>query len=166
MDNLSMSQLVFLMDTSRTHRSRHKNERDWMQTFCEDVVEPLFKSELPEHAPSALNSSPALPSPMTPPLPVLHPCLVLVPTIHRLLPQQDYEVRQQTNAPARTRWLSLSFAHKKSQERAESTGAIQDKALQRALTWRISMSRAWKGNNPVSDCGGKSTCSTLQTGQT
>ncbi|KAG0695151.1 hypothetical protein DFH29DRAFT_1083476 [Suillus ampliporus] len=44
MDKLSMSQLVSLMDISRTHRTRHKSERDWMQTFCEDIVEPLYMS--------------------------------------------------------------------------------------------------------------------------
>ncbi|KAI5888820.1 uncharacterized protein SCHCODRAFT_02602164 [Schizophyllum commune H4-8] len=29
-------------------KARQDDERDWMQVFCEDVVEPLFKSTLPE----------------------------------------------------------------------------------------------------------------------
>jgi hypothetical protein len=41
MDKLSMWQLVSLMDTSRTEiTTRPKNGSDWMQKFCEDVVEP------------------------------------------------------------------------------------------------------------------------------
>ena len=45
MDKLSMWQLVSLMDTSRAdtmQKTAPKNERDWMQKFCEDVVEPLW----------------------------------------------------------------------------------------------------------------------------
>jgi hypothetical protein len=48
-------------------------------------------------------------------------------------------------APTRTRSLSVSLAQEKEKERAASVGATQDKALQRALTRQISMSRAWKG---------------------
>lgn len=39
----------------------------------------------------------------------------------------------------------MSLAQEKEKERAASVGATQDKALQRALTRQISMSRAWKG---------------------
>ncbi|KAG2055867.1 hypothetical protein BDR06DRAFT_953706 [Suillus hirtellus] len=43
MDNISfLSPLVSLLNTSRTEiATRNKNERDWMQKFCRDVVEPL-----------------------------------------------------------------------------------------------------------------------------
>ncbi|KAG2336597.1 hypothetical protein BDR05DRAFT_1005729 [Suillus weaverae] len=50
-----------------------------------------------------------------------------------------------TRAPARTRSLSSSLSQEKEKERAASVSATQDKALQRALTRQISMSRAWKG---------------------
>jgi hypothetical protein len=39
----------------------------------------------------------------------------------------------------------VSLAQEKEKERAASVGATQDKALQRALTRQISMSRGWKG---------------------
>jgi hypothetical protein len=45
MDKLSMWQLVSLTDASRTQavqKTGHKNERDWMQKFCEEIVEPLW----------------------------------------------------------------------------------------------------------------------------
>ncbi|KAJ7114114.1 hypothetical protein C8R44DRAFT_231200 [Mycena epipterygia] len=41
MDKLSMWQLVSTLDEGLLHR---KGERDWMQMFCEDVVEPRFKT--------------------------------------------------------------------------------------------------------------------------
>ncbi|KAJ7777176.1 hypothetical protein B0H16DRAFT_1504581, partial [Mycena metata] len=37
MDKMSMWQLVSTLDTGLLHRNE---ERDWMQVFCEDVVEP------------------------------------------------------------------------------------------------------------------------------
>jgi hypothetical protein len=37
MDKLSMWQLVSTLDEGLLHR---KDDRDWMQVFCEDVVEP------------------------------------------------------------------------------------------------------------------------------
>jgi len=52
-----------------------------------------------------------------------------------------------TKAPVRARSLSVSLAQEKEKERAASVGANQDKALQRALTRQISMSRVWKGKD-------------------
>ncbi|KAI1793673.1 DNA replication regulator SLD3-domain-containing protein [Ganoderma leucocontextum] len=59
MDKLAMWQLMQAVDSSlgrgETSRSavgkekdKQKDDRDWMQAFCEDVVEPLFKAKLPE----------------------------------------------------------------------------------------------------------------------
>ncbi|KAI5832269.1 hypothetical protein K523DRAFT_414285 [Schizophyllum commune Tattone D] len=70
MDKLSMWQLVRGLDddrrsegasmpaglrakpnkggATRNGKTRQDDERDWMQVFCEDVVEPLFKPTLPE----------------------------------------------------------------------------------------------------------------------
>ncbi|KAG0709383.1 hypothetical protein DFH29DRAFT_228270 [Suillus ampliporus] len=149
MDKLSMWQLVLLMDTSRTHGNRHKNEHDWMQKFCEDVVEPLFKSKLPEQC-TLLRSKlfPNSPFSDEPPSPG--------PSTEKSLsgsrPHNSSSTTAPgrrstatTNAPARNRSLSVSLAQEKEKERAASVGATQDKTLQRALTRQISMSRAWKG---------------------
>ncbi|CCL99511.1 uncharacterized protein FIBRA_01529 [Fibroporia radiculosa] len=60
MDRLSVWQLVAKLDAEPAQRDRStysqqdkgkqkaSNERDWMQIFCEDVVERLFKDKLPE----------------------------------------------------------------------------------------------------------------------
>ncbi|TBU43733.1 hypothetical protein BD309DRAFT_85764 [Dichomitus squalens] len=60
MDKLAMWQLMQSVDSS-LNRGRHMSgsaadkgkgkqtdDRDWMQIFCEDVVEPLFKEKLPD----------------------------------------------------------------------------------------------------------------------
>ncbi|KIJ55839.1 hypothetical protein M422DRAFT_774740 [Sphaerobolus stellatus SS14] len=53
MDKLSLWQLVSSLGDSissqtSTSQPTHKTQRDWMQIFCEDVVEPLFRDSLPE----------------------------------------------------------------------------------------------------------------------
>ncbi|KAL1690827.1 DNA replication regulator SLD3-domain-containing protein [Schizophyllum commune] len=48
MDKLSMWQLVRGLEDDRRSEVQQDDERDWMQVFCEDVVEPLFKPTLPE----------------------------------------------------------------------------------------------------------------------
>ncbi|KAJ6621451.1 hypothetical protein B0H10DRAFT_987545 [Mycena sp. CBHHK59/15] len=45
MDKLSMWQLVGTLEEGLLHRN--KGDRDWMQSFCEDVVEPRFGATLP-----------------------------------------------------------------------------------------------------------------------
>ncbi|KAG1759292.1 hypothetical protein EDD22DRAFT_906895 [Suillus occidentalis] len=150
MDKLSMWQLVSLMDTSRTEiTTRPKNERDWMQKFCEDVVEPQFKSKLPEQC--ALLRSKLFPnSPFSdePPSPGPSTKKSLSGSRSHHSSSTSAAGSQSgvtTRAPTRTRSLSVSLAQEKEKERAASVGATQDKALQRALTRQISMSRAWKG---------------------
>ncbi|KAG2135199.1 uncharacterized protein EDB93DRAFT_1242585 [Suillus bovinus] len=153
MDKLSMWQLVSLMDTSRNEiTTRNKNERDWMQKFCEDVVEPLFKSKLPEQC-TLLRSKlfPNSPFSNEPPSPG--------PSTEKSFPRsRSHHHSSSTTAtgsqsgvtarvPARTRSLSVSLAQEKEKERAASVGATQEKALQRALTRQISMSRTWKGKD-------------------
>ncbi|KAG1742001.1 hypothetical protein EDB19DRAFT_1907773 [Suillus lakei] len=149
MDKLSMWQLVSLMNISRTETTtRHKNERDWMQKFCEDVVEPLFKSKLSEQC--ALLRSKLFPnSPFSdePPSPGPSTEKALRGSRSHHSSTTTAVGRVTTNAPARTRSLSVSLAQEKEKERAASVGATQDKALQRALTRQISMSRAWKGKD-------------------
>ncbi|KAM5545732.1 hypothetical protein V8D89_000770 [Ganoderma adspersum] len=59
MDKLAMWQLMQAVDSSLGRgetsisaigkgKQKQKDDRDWMQVFCEDVVEPLFKAKLPE----------------------------------------------------------------------------------------------------------------------
>ncbi|KAJ3830319.1 hypothetical protein F5878DRAFT_523485 [Lentinula raphanica] len=49
MDKLSMWQLMGDLDMDERVRATSKanNELDWIQLFCQDIVEPLFKSVLP-----------------------------------------------------------------------------------------------------------------------
>ncbi|KAI6030901.1 hypothetical protein F5J12DRAFT_803771 [Pisolithus orientalis] len=47
MDKLSTWQLISKMDSQGMHGASSE-ERDWMQTFCEDVVEPQFKTTFPD----------------------------------------------------------------------------------------------------------------------
>ncbi|KAG1821058.1 uncharacterized protein BJ212DRAFT_1426765 [Suillus subaureus] len=152
MDKLSTWQLVSLMTTSHTEiTTRNKNERDWMQKFCEDVVEPLFKSKLPEQC-TLLRSKlfPSSPFSDEPPSPGS--------STEKSVPGSRSHHSSSTTAagpqiggtakaPVRTRSLSVSLAQEKEKERAASVGATQDKTLQRALTRQISMSRAWKGKD-------------------
>ncbi|KAG1904243.1 uncharacterized protein F5891DRAFT_1013549 [Suillus fuscotomentosus] len=152
MDKLSMWQLVSLMNTSRTEiATRNKNECDWMQKFCEDVVEPLFKSKLPEQCAllhsklfpnSPFSDEPPSPGPSTGKS--LHGSRSHYSSSTTATGSQS---GMTTGAPARTRSLSISLAQEKEKERAASVGATQDKALQRALTRQISMSRTWKGKD-------------------
>ncbi|KAG1866203.1 hypothetical protein F4604DRAFT_1779315 [Suillus subluteus] len=152
MDKLSTWQLVSLMNTSRTEiMTRHKNERDWMQKFCEDVVEPLFKSKLPEQCAllrsklfpsSPFSDEPSSPGPST------EKSVSESRSRHSSsTTAAGLQSGGTTKAPVRTRSLSVSLAEEKEKERAASVGATQDKALQRALTRQISMSRAWKGKD-------------------
>ncbi|KAH9933696.1 hypothetical protein B0H21DRAFT_759915 [Amylocystis lapponica] len=51
MDKLSMWQLMTSLDEEESRHSKGKqnaDHHDWMQAFCTDVVEPLFKPALPE----------------------------------------------------------------------------------------------------------------------
>lgn len=152
MDKLSMWQLVSLTNTSRTEiTSVHNNERDWMQNFCEDIVEPLFKSKLPDQC-ALLRSKlfPSSPFSDEPPSPGLSTKKSL-PGSHSYHSSSTTTAGSQsggtTKAPVRSRSLSVSLAQEKEKERAASVGVTQDKALQRALTRQISMSRAWKGKD-------------------
>ncbi|KAG2035785.1 hypothetical protein BDR03DRAFT_961536 [Suillus americanus] len=152
MDKLSTWQLVSLMNTSRTEITTHyKNEHDWMQKFCEDIVEPLFKSKLPEQC--ALLRSKLFPSsPFSDELPSPGPSTEKSVMGSRSRHSSSATAAGSQNggmtkAPVRTRSLSVSLAEEKEKERAASVSATQDKALQRALTRQISMSRAWKGKD-------------------
>ncbi|RDX44496.1 hypothetical protein OH76DRAFT_1095240 [Lentinus brumalis] len=57
MDKMAMWQLMQSVDSSLDRgqarksgkgKEKAQDDRDWMQAFCEDVVEPLFKEKLPE----------------------------------------------------------------------------------------------------------------------
>jgi len=132
MDKLSMWQLVSSTDTSRTEtiqRTGHKNERDWMQEFCEEVVEPLWvltshlsvprliilgsnrnsRRNALSSAPNCSQTLPSLMSPFLPDHPQENPSPVLAPINRRLLhraQQQDHRA-QQREMPAHALVLFL-----------------------------------------------------------
>ncbi|KAJ7230433.1 hypothetical protein GGX14DRAFT_486129, partial [Mycena pura] len=49
MDKLSTWQLLNTLDTGLRHRASASDDRDWMQAFCADIVEPRFGATLSEH---------------------------------------------------------------------------------------------------------------------
>ncbi|KAK0444404.1 hypothetical protein EV421DRAFT_1890578 [Armillaria borealis] len=117
MDKLSMWQLINVVERSRT-------ELDWIQRFFRDVVEPQFKTSLPDQ------------------------CSLLHSKIFRTSIFSDDEtashssVQARSLARSRSRSLSVSLAQEKERERAESVGAISKK---RVLNREVSMSRVFKG---------------------
>jgi hypothetical protein len=124
MDKLSMWQLVSLMDTSRTEITTHpKNDRDWMQKFCEDVVEPQFNSKLPEQR-ALLRSKLFSNSPFSdePPSPGPSTKKSLSGSRSRHLSLTSAAGLQSgvtTKAPARTRSLSVTCPGKRKRTRSK-----------------------------------------------
>ncbi|KAG5222617.1 hypothetical protein IMY05_C2478001300 [Salix suchowensis] len=120
-----------------------KDDLDWMQTFCQDVVEPQFKSSLPEvcelfrskvfqtsvfsDGTSTRSSSPDRDVEATAP---------------SVIPEGDGQERassSRTLSRARSRSLSVSLAQEE-KARAASVGFVKKRVLNR----EVSMSRAFK----------------------
>ncbi|KAG0694041.1 hypothetical protein DFH29DRAFT_1083974 [Suillus ampliporus] len=95
-----------------------------MQRFCEDVVEPLFKSKLPEQYSLRSKLCPSSPFSDEPPSPA--PSIDKTLPGSRAYPSSTTVAGQQsaatTNAPARNRSLSASLAQEKEKERCSKRG--------------------------------------------
>ncbi|KAJ6485558.1 hypothetical protein C8R45DRAFT_997003 [Mycena sanguinolenta] len=133
MDKLSMWQLVNTLDHGMLHH--RKENRDWMQVFCEDVVEPRFSATLPAqiellrskifpHSPFSDSSDSenggATSSKRAPILEVKKTTL-------------------EQPARSRSRSLSVTLAEEREREREGSVGARR-----RVLNREVSMKRAFK----------------------
>ncbi|OCH95594.1 hypothetical protein OBBRIDRAFT_745341 [Obba rivulosa] len=159
MDKLSMWQLMASLDgtaggtpgkptASRPDvkgKQKAEDERDWMQIFCEDVVERLFRNKLPEQC-SLLRSKVFQDSPFSdfsdgpdqspPPSP---------PQKHKRLKQpaalQDGEKKGDT----RSRSRSLSMSLEQERERSRSASVDPGNMRKRVLAREVSMSKGFKG---------------------
>ncbi|KAF8452540.1 hypothetical protein L210DRAFT_846508 [Boletus edulis BED1] len=166
MDKLSMWQLVINMNDL----NKNRDERDWMQAFCENVVERQFKSTLPDmcallrrklfpHSPfSADDDTDTRSSPESQVAGSNHPR----PSRKLARSSTSTSVSQSKSKPnpkpiqrsssvvshttasdarSRSRSLSVSLAQDASARRSSSTSGT---SLKRALSREVSMSRGFK----------------------
>ncbi|KIJ19551.1 hypothetical protein PAXINDRAFT_108956 [Paxillus involutus ATCC 200175] len=154
MDKLSTWQLVSLMDDAHKHTERLPDQRDWMQTFCEEVVERQFKSTLPDlcallrkklfpHSPfdDDANDTDPLSSPSSP---RAGPNKAVPAAESSKGVQRSSSVLSHTansESRKRSRSLSVSLAQDASNRRATSSTSS---SLKRALSREVSMLRAFK----------------------
>ncbi|KAF9469588.1 hypothetical protein BDZ94DRAFT_1303288 [Collybia nuda] len=154
MDKLSMWQLVAGLERAEVKASTKNDERDWSQMFFGDIVEPRFKSQLPElcslfrskifpNSPfssgsaSSLQTSPASSRAASPEIPKR-------PTSRAGSSRQTSPALSTASSKsrplARSRSLSVTLALE--QERERSVGLAASK--KRVLNREISMSRVFK----------------------
>ncbi|KAF8556631.1 hypothetical protein OG21DRAFT_1482977 [Imleria badia] len=170
-DKLSTWQLVINMKDS--NKPANKDERDWMQAFCENVVERQFKSTLPDlcallrrklfpHSPFSDddNDTETRSSPGSQMAGAAHPRphrkLARSSTTtsvsqskgklnHKPLQRSSSVVSHTTasDTRSRSRSLSVSLAQDACARRSNSTSGTSS-SLKRALSREVSMSRAFK----------------------
>ncbi|KIK99522.1 hypothetical protein PAXRUDRAFT_505892 [Paxillus rubicundulus Ve08.2h10] len=154
MDKLSTWQLVSLMDGVHKHTERTPDQRDWMQIFCEQVVERQFKSTLPELC--ALLRSKLFPHSLfdddvdaidplsSPSSPRADPNKAFPAAESSKGVQRSSSVLSHTassESGKRSRSLSVSLAQDASNRRTTSSTSS---SLKRALSREVSMLRAFK----------------------
>ncbi|KAJ7663892.1 hypothetical protein DFH06DRAFT_1087709 [Mycena polygramma] len=147
MDKLSMWQLVNHLDEGLLHRN---GERDWMQVFCEDVVEPRFAKTIPEqitllrskifpNSPFSDSSDSEDGRATSPDIPTKRARSVADPgpsTSAAPVPRKTLE------EPGRSRSRSLSVTLAEEREREQREGSVGTK--RRVLNREVSMKRAFK----------------------
>ncbi|KAK0190564.1 hypothetical protein F5146DRAFT_930988 [Armillaria mellea] len=154
MDKLSMWQLIDVVEQSPTPSKDDKEaELDWIQRFFRDVIEPQFKTSLPDQCSllhskifrtsifsddeTESHSSGRSPSPEIQAQKHPSPALSIASSSTR-------EVQARSLARSRSRSLSVSLAQEKERERTESVGTNSKK---RVLNREVSMSRVFKGKS-------------------
>ncbi|KZT70647.1 hypothetical protein DAEQUDRAFT_756255 [Daedalea quercina L-15889] len=170
MDKLSMWQLMSALDAQDAERQwersagakgkgKGEDERDWMQIFCEDVIELRFKAQLPDLCKllrskvfqdssftddpgSPLSTPPASPRPAPKRLKstassaqTQHSSTSRIQSRTQDIPPDPHELQR-----ARSRSLSLSLE----QERARSL-SISAGTRKRTIVREVSMTTAFKG---------------------
>ncbi|KAG7447555.1 uncharacterized protein BT62DRAFT_993235 [Guyanagaster necrorhizus] len=172
MDKLSMWQLINIVEqSSASSKDDKENVLDWIQRFFRDVVEPQFKTSLPDQC-SLLHSKifrtsifsddeTTSRSSSRSPSPESQPPKELLPRPKRartstadntrdrhpspalsVTSSSAREVQPRSLARSRSRSLSVSLAQEKERERAESVGTNSKK---RVLNREVSMSMVFKG---------------------
>ncbi|KAJ7483311.1 hypothetical protein FB451DRAFT_1234085 [Mycena latifolia] len=152
MDKLSMWQLVTTLDEGLLHR---KGDRDWMQTFFEDVVEPRFgttvstqtallKSKIYPHSPFSDFSDSEEERASSPDIPTDRARSVSVARTDRGTSVSAAAPHRKTLAePARSRSRSLSITLAQEREREQQReGSVG--AKRKVLNREVSMKRAFK----------------------
>ncbi|KAI0324047.1 hypothetical protein GY45DRAFT_1263602 [Cubamyces sp. BRFM 1775] len=153
MDKLAMWQLLQSSAANGLGQDKQKDDRDWMQAFCEDVVEPLFKDKLPELCalfrsklfPDTANSDtdtldlspPASPKPAT---------KRLKSTTSAASTSSAAASKAKNDAAQRARSRSLSVSLEQEQrERSRSVSIGPGGLRKRAIVREISMTTVFKG---------------------
>ncbi|KAJ6568379.1 hypothetical protein DFH09DRAFT_433930 [Mycena vulgaris] len=153
MDKLSMWQLVSNLDEGLLHR---KDDRDWMQVFCEDVVEPRFgttisaqtallRSKIFPHSPFSDFSDSEEEGATSPDIPVDRARSMSVATADRGASASAAAAapRKTLAEPARSRSRSLSITLAQEREREQRReGSVG--AKRKVLNREVSMKRAFK----------------------
>ncbi|KAF7289066.1 hypothetical protein HMN09_01354800 [Mycena chlorophos] len=170
MDKLSMWQLMSTLDTGLVQR-RGTDDRDWMQVFCADVVEPRFGKTLPSqtallrekvfpHSPfsdtdDADEWDPPAPPPAPAPAPAAKP--KPKPQAHALSrtasSSSSSSATLNPNASrsrARSRSLSVTLAEEEQQQRQRFEADDKEKQ-RRVLKREVSMKRSFTPTLSVRD---------------
>ncbi|KAI0367080.1 hypothetical protein BV20DRAFT_1001082 [Pilatotrama ljubarskyi] len=135
-------------------KGKVKDDRDWMQAFCEDVVEPLFKEKLPELCalfrsklfPDPANSdSDALDlSPPTSPKQASKRLKSSASVASSAATAGSSKAKDDAAQRARSRSLSVSLEQEK-RERSRSVSIGPGALRKRAIVREVSMSTVFKG---------------------
>ncbi|OBZ73106.1 hypothetical protein A0H81_06741 [Grifola frondosa] len=151
MDRLSMWQLMQSIEdpasgaqkVDANSKGKARDDRDWMQVFCEDIVEPQFKAQLPEFC-ALLRSKVFRDSPLS----EASDTLSLSPPSSpkqkgKRLKPAGAEMPRTSSRESTKRSLSLSLEQERARSRSLSVGPSN--LRQRALVREVSMTTAFKG---------------------
>ncbi|KAI0338790.1 hypothetical protein BDW22DRAFT_1362505 [Trametopsis cervina] len=166
MDRLAMWQLMRSIDLSAggdqstqqphqlnpTNKGKQKtaDDRDWMQIFCEDIVEPLFRAQLPTQC-ALLRSKVFQTSPFDEDSDEALELQDSPPTSPRLRQETvKQEARPERGSTrerdlARTSSLSITLEEERVRERSRSLSIGPKNIQKRALAREVSMSTMFKG---------------------
>ncbi|EIW74304.1 hypothetical protein CONPUDRAFT_160342 [Coniophora puteana RWD-64-598 SS2] len=172
MDKISMWQLADASGADFQTQAQTKDEQDWMQKYCERIVEPQFKTSLPE-ACELLRSKVFPSSPFSDdegtarsrsPSPTGSEALSTRGTSRRSsrhpspAPSEASTSARNADQHSRSRSLSVSLAEDANARRT-AYSASSGAAIKRAFSREISMSRAFKakpGAKKKSNAGAQS----------
>ncbi|KAI0631392.1 DNA replication regulator SLD3-domain-containing protein [Trametes polyzona] len=169
MDKLAMWQLMRSVDSTLGRAptggvsagtglggGQDKDERDWMQAFCEDLVEPLFKEKLPELC--ALFRSKLFPdsaasdadtvdlSPPASPKPVKKKLKSSASAASSSTTAGSSKGKDNTSQRSRSRSLSMSLEQEQ-RERSRSVSIGPGGLRKRAIVREVSMTTVFKGKD-------------------
>ncbi|KAI0773085.1 DNA replication regulator SLD3-domain-containing protein, partial [Trametes elegans] len=164
MDKLAMWQLMRSVDstlglghadpTKSAANGQKKDDRDWMQAFCEDIVEPLFKEKLPgfcalfrsklfqEEADTDTDTLDL--SPPDSPKPATKRLKSSASTASVSAKAGSSKTKEEATQRARSRSLSMSLEQEQ-RERSRSVSIGPGGLRKRAIVREVSMTTVFKG---------------------